>query len=312
MHTIADEVISKRRILNVTAATVEPNLLKLMDIHGKKSMKNVLCAPIFVEKTVVGVMVAVNKTISGINTPRDIGASKESAFSSNEESCFSFIASIVGASLLRQCKSSAMVNKLPSASASVSSSTSSISFNNGSIGRNKRSIFNLHNRVTDASSKRANPVESVGPLQGLLDLTYIKLEAERVSIFAYDSNIKQLVCAVSLDVKGISVPIDVGYVGQCFSSGKIINSYDVEQDPLHYREVDLKSGFVSHSVLSVPILDGEGRTIGVVQAVNKKSKSKFTMEDENLLGELGSKYFHNLLHSNNGARRKATTRPEHL
>ena len=298
LHVIADEVISKRRILNITAATVEPNLLKSMDIQGKKSMKNLLCAPIFVEKTVVGVMVAVNKTISGINTPRDIGASKESAFSSNEESCFSFIASIVGASLLRQCKSSAVTNKLPSSSASVSSTTSSISFN-GSIGRNKRSIFNLHNRVSDVSSKRTNPVENVGLLQGLLDLTYIKLEAERVSIFAYDSNMKQLVCAVSLDVKGISVPIDVGYVGQCFSSGKIINSYDVEQDPLHYREVDLKSGFVSHSVLSVPILDGDCRTIGVVQAMNKKSKSKFTVEDEGLLGELGSKYFHNLLNSNN-------------
>lgn len=295
---IVGEVISKKKLLNITAATVESNLLKLMDSQGKKSMKNILCAPIFVEKTVVGVMVAVNKTISGINTPRDIGASKESAFSSNEESCFTFIASIVGACLLRQCKGAAVVNKLPSSSASVSSSTSSISFN-GSVGRNKRSIFNLHNRVSDASSKRVNPVESTSPLQGLLDLTYIKLEAERVSIFAYDSIIKQLVCAVSLDVKGISVPIDVGYVGQCFSSGKTINSSDVEQDPIHYREVDIKSGFVSHTVLSVPILDGEGRSIGVVQAVNKKSKSKFTEEDERLLGELGSKYFSSVLSNSN-------------
>ena len=266
-----------------------------MEAQGKKAMKNLLCAAIVVEGSVVGALTAINKTVSGINTPRDIGASKESAFPAKEELCFSYIASLIGSTLLRQSKFSSVPNKIVS-SASTASSTSSISFG-GSVARsvNKRSIFNLHNRVSDSSSKRSNPVESPTALQALLDFTYSKLDAERVSIFAYDATSKSLVCAVSLDVKGLSVPADAGILGRCFSTGKIINLMDVSKDPLHYKEVDLKSGFQTRSLLSVPINDGDGRTVGVVQALNKRAHAKFNEEDERMLTEVGAKYFYPIL-----------------
>ena len=41
------------------------------------------------------------------------------------------------------------------------------------------------------------------------------------------------------------------------------------QDPRFNSEVDLKTGYKTHSILSMPIKDQSGEVIGVAQTVNK-------------------------------------------
>jgi len=54
------------------------------------------------------------------------------------------------------------------------------------------------------------------------------------------------------------------------------------QDPRFNDEIDLKMGYKTRSILSMPIKDCSGRVIGVAQAVNKISihKEPFDERDE--------------------------------
>lgn len=290
---IESELLSKCSIINTSAATVDPKYLNLMDAQGKKALKNILCVPIIVESTIIGVLEAVNKPLLIMNTPRDINTPKGAFYSSSEEKCLSFISSIVGGALLRQSKSpSTHVKTMRMQNGPPSGSSSSVR------SASKKSTFNIHNRTAESISKRSTTSDVSQSLQSLLDVTYQKLDAERVSIFAYDAYYQKLVCAVSLDIKGLRLPLDTGYVGQCYATSRIINVADAMQDPIHNKDIDKKVGFSSRSVLSVPILGADGVASGVVQAINKKNAVKFTEVDETILLELG-KHFLSLL--NNGS-----------
>lgn len=45
----------------------------------------------------------------------------------------------------------------------------------------------------------------------------------------------------------------------------------VLQDPRFNSEIDVKMGYKTRSILSMPIKDSEGEVIGVAQAINKIS-----------------------------------------
>mmetsp|Transcript_2306 Transcript_2306/g.3159 ORF Transcript_2306/g.3159 Transcript_2306/m.3159 type:complete len:1128 (-) Transcript_2306:365-3748(-) len=291
---IESELLSKCSIINAAATSVDQKYLNLMDSQGKKSFKNILCVPIIVESTIIGVLEAINKPILIMNTPRDINTPKGAFFSASEEKCLSFISSIVGSVLLRQIKSPLTQMKTMRLQNGTASSSSSVR------SATKKSTFNIHNRTTESASKRSTSSDLSMPLQSLLDVTYQKLDAERVSIFAYDAYYQKLVCAVSLDIKGLRLPLDTGYVGQCYSTSRVINITDALHDPIHYKDIDKKVGFTSRSVLSVPILGADGVATGVVQAINKKNAVKFSNDDEMTLLELG-KHFFNLLNNGNSA-----------
>ena len=47
--------------------------------------------------------------------------------------------------------------------------------------------------------------------------------------------------------------------------------YSVFQDPRFNEDIDIQTGYKTHSILSMPIKDNDGEVIGVAQAVNKLS-----------------------------------------
>ena len=68
---------------------------------------------------------------------------------------------------------------------------------------------------------------------------------------------------------------------------RILNVSDAKTDPRHDTSWDAKTGTVTHSVLSVPILN-DGKLYGCLQAINKVADGEhdmagFTDEDEHLL-----------------------------
>lgn len=75
---------------------------------------------------------------------------------------------------------------------------------------------------------------------------------------------------------------ELGIVGKVLQSGKPISVADTERDPHHYGGVDKKTGFVTRSLICAP-LNVDDKTIGVVEAVNKKGQNRFSQEDLQLL-----------------------------
>ena len=64
------------------------------------------------------------------------------------------------------------------------------------------------------------------------------------------------------------VPIGKGFVGHVAQTGRWLFTNNVEDHPLHYREVDAVTRFDTRSILCVPLLS-RGQVIGVLQLLNK-------------------------------------------
>ena len=74
------------------------------------------------------------------------------------------------------------------------------------------------------------------------------------------------------------VSMNEGVVGWVATHGEPVIINDVSQDPRFSREVDTRTGFLTHSVLCVP-LQIKGKTIGVLEVLNKFSGNGFDQED---------------------------------
>jgi phosphoserine phosphatase len=105
------------------------------------------------------------------------------------------------------------------------------------------------------------------------------LGAERASIFLHDPGTDELWTKVALGADQIRVPATAGIVGHVLRTNQALNIPDAYADGRFNREVDRRTGFVTRNLLTVPMINLQGRPIGVIQAVNKIGGS-FLREDE--------------------------------
>lgn len=112
------------------------------------------------------------------------------------------------------------------------------------------------------------------------------LNVEAVSLFLVDERNGDLVLQMasqadsSIKVEKVRVPAGVGIIGRVTRSGETLLVEDVQHDQRHYTNVDQNSGFVTRSILAVPLRSrpidlGQGRgvsrerIIGGLEAINK-------------------------------------------
>ncbi len=110
------------------------------------------------------------------------------------------------------------------------------------------------------------------------------LDADRSTLFVVDHMKKQLWSKVAqgAGITEIRIPIGAGIAGQVAVTGSIINIPDAYSDSRFNREVDKRTGYITRSILCMPMKDATGRIIGVFQLLNK-ANGAFTAEDEHLL-----------------------------
>ena len=110
------------------------------------------------------------------------------------------------------------------------------------------------------------------------------LDAERSTLFLNDEKTGELWSQVGegLGLMQIRLPNDQGIAGSVFTSGVSINIPYAYADLRFNPAFDRKTGFFTRSILCVPIINQEGKTIGVTQVLNKRTGS-FTSEDESRL-----------------------------
>lgn len=120
----------------------------------------------------------------------------------------------------------------------------------------------------------------------IINETIKLLSCDRVSLFVYDKRIDMLV----LNASNLETPIRVspgqGFAGAVFSTQETVNIPDCYKDPRFDSSFDKKTGYYTKSILAMPIVDFEGSTLGVLQAINKCDQGEFTQIDELLLGHL--------------------------
>lgn len=107
------------------------------------------------------------------------------------------------------------------------------------------------------------------------------LNAERSTLFLNDEKTGDLWSEVGqgLEAMEIRLPNHLGIAGAVFTSEKTINIPYAYADLRFNPAFDKKTGFFTRSILCVPVINKQGKTIGVTQVLNKRG-GPFTSEDE--------------------------------
>ncbi len=120
-------------------------------------------------------------------------------------------------------------------------------------------------------------------LQKLVDILIKGVSADRGTIFLKDKDSQELYSRV---VRGnyqheIRIISDKGVAGNVFTTGDIANVPEPYKDDRFDKSIDEKTGYITESILCVPIRTVKGDIIGVAQLLNKEEGSiPFTIEDE--------------------------------
>ncbi len=125
-------------------------------------------------------------------------------------------------------------------------------------------------------------------LQTMAETSTRLLNAERASIFLWDKEHKTLVGRPALGVEGgeLRIADSTGIVGQVVRTGQPQRVDRFEQEEID-RRVDKELGFHTKTLLCVPLIDEQGRTLGAFELINKHD-GEFTEDDEQALTELAS------------------------
>ena len=121
-------------------------------------------------------------------------------------------------------------------------------------------------------------------LQKVMSEATRMLNADRSTLFLNDEKTNELWSQVGggLDSMQIRLPNHLGIAGAVFTSGKSINIPYAYADLRFNPAFDKRTGFFTRSILCVPVINQQGKVIGVTQVLNKMS-GPFTVEDEQRL-----------------------------
>ena len=141
-------------------------------------------------------------------------------------------------------------------------------------------------RVSQALREVGNALGTTLDLDDLLELILGKLtelvEADRATLYLLDESKKELVSrfVVGQNVRSIRVKVGHGIAGTVAATGKAIRVHDAYGDARFEPEWDKLTGYRTTTMLAAPLKNHLGRTIGVIQALNKNAGREFSAEDE--------------------------------
>jgi len=103
--------------------------------------------------------------------------------------------------------------------------------------------------------------------------------AERCSIWILDKRIKKLWTKVADGMKPIEMDADKGIVGNAISNNKPLLINDVQNDKCFNNTIDKKTGYVTKTMMVIPMENKKNEVIGAIQVINKKENDLFTEFD---------------------------------
>lgn len=143
--------------------------------------------------------------------------------------------------------------------------------------------------LQDISAALGSTLDLGELLEMILDRISEVMEADRSTLYLVDEETNELWSKViqGEEVVEIRLKPGEGLAGAVAKTGKPLNIKDAYQDVRFDAEWDRRTGYRTRSTLCVPMKNQHGRTIGVVQVLNKQD-GHFTVGDEALLSALAS------------------------
>jgi len=148
-------------------------------------------------------------------------------------------------------------------------------------------------RISNALREVGLALGTTLDLDQLLELILSKitdaLEAERATLYLLDEGKDELVSRITQgeEVRSIRLKVGQGIAGHVARTGKALHVKDAYKDPRFSPEWDVLSGYRTRSILASPMKNHLGRTIGVIQVLNKR-RGDFTDVDIVILASLAT------------------------
>jgi len=141
--------------------------------------------------------------------------------------------------------------------------------------------------ILDVTRALAAPFDLLTMLAAVTAAARQVLRAERSSVWLHDAAREELVLKVADDIRDVRVPVGTGLVGACARDQATINVSDCYADARFDPATDRRSGFRTRCSLTLPLVDHEGRLVGVMQVLNKQG-GVFDAADEALANALAA------------------------
>ncbi len=119
----------------------------------------------------------------------------------------------------------------------------------------------------------------------IIDALRDSLRADRASVFQYDATTNELFATQAHGLaRDLRLPADKGIVGEAARTRRIVNIPDAYADPRFNPGVDKATGYRTRCLLTIPLVDFEGRLVGVAQVLNKgvEHGGIFSADDESM------------------------------
>lgn len=112
------------------------------------------------------------------------------------------------------------------------------------------------------------------------------LQADKATIFVVDKERQQIwsknARGVNEELIQITIPLNAGIVGHVATTGEFVNIPDAYADPRFNQQIDKETGYRTHSILCMPLINSKNEVFAVVQLLNKQTHNAFTTEDEEI------------------------------
>ena len=146
--------------------------------------------------------------------------------------------------------------------------------------------------LNDITRQLTGTLETEPLLQSILDSAVSILNCEAGSLFLVDETTDEMVYKATAGpvaeyLMGQRMPAGTGIAGEAVQTRKAVVSNNVQQAAAWSASTDKATGFVTHSVLAVPMQVKE-IVIGVLEVINRKDGLPFVEDDQNLLSAFGA------------------------
>ena len=133
----------------------------------------------------------------------------------------------------------------------------------------------------------AAPMEDEQRLQKILGDAVSIFDCEAGTLYTVDDRTGDLIFHVAFGpaadkLLGQRLPAGAGIAGLAVQKHEPVIENEAQQSARHYKAADEQTGFVSRSILAVPMQVGD-RMIGVIEIINRRDALPFFEEDVNIL-----------------------------
>jgi signal transduction histidine kinase len=148
-------------------------------------------------------------------------------------------------------------------------------------------------RISSALRQIGQALGTTMDLDQMLELILVKItetvDADRTTLYLLDESRGELVSRIAQgsEVRSIRLGLGQGIAGHVAKTGRPVMVRDAYKDPRFSAQWDVLSGYTTRSILAAPLKNHLGKTIGVVQVLNKRA-GEFTDEDADLLSAIAT------------------------